>query len=99
MSTAGIWSRPFWKATAERAISTVAQTEVAVLTAAGVGLIEAPWWASLSASGMAGLLSVLKSIAAAAVTDGSPSLVDAEVLAVIPEPAPDVDDLGRPQLP
>lgn len=83
-----MWSPGFWKAAAERAISTFAQTEAAVLVAGGFGILDAPWWASLSASGMAALLSVLKSVGAAVASDGSPSLVDAEVLAPIPPTTP-----------
>lgn len=54
---------------AERAAKTFAQTLATLLTAAGVGLIDAPWWASLSAAGMAGVLSVLTSVASAGVTN------------------------------
>ena len=48
--------------TGERAVKTFCQTEAAILTAAGVGLLDADWKASLSASGMAALLSVLTTV-------------------------------------
>ena len=47
---------------AERAVKTFAQTEAALLTAAGTGLLDTDWLTSLSVSGMAALLSVLTTI-------------------------------------
>lgn len=76
-----MWTKEFWRAVAERAIKTFAQTIATVLTAAGVGLLAADWVGVFSAAGMALLLSVLTSVGSAALTDGSPSLVSAEVLA------------------
>lgn len=58
-----IFDGTFWRYALERAAKTFAQTLGAVLSAAGLGLIDAPWWASLSAAGMATLLSLLTSIA------------------------------------
>jgi hypothetical protein len=67
----------FWKQTIERGVKTTAQTLGATLLAGPVaGLLEADWVAALSVSGMAGVLSVLTSIASAPVGDeDSPSLV------------------------
>jgi len=56
-------SRAFWADAGNRAVRTFAQSELALLTSSGAGLIDAPWWASLSASGMAALLSLLTSVA------------------------------------
>lgn len=51
---------------AERAIKTVAQTLVALLTADGaLGLVNVNWADKLSVAGLAGLVSVLTSIASA----------------------------------
>ncbi|WP_373290071.1 holin [Longimycelium tulufanense] len=68
----------FWRATTERALKTTAQTLVAVLGVDGIGLLNAPWGAALSAAGMAALLSILSSVASSGqVGDpGSPSLVE-----------------------
>jgi hypothetical protein len=66
----------FIKATIERAAKTFAQTLVALLSADSFGLLNAPWGASLSAAGMAAVLSVLTSIASRPVGEsGTPSLV------------------------
>jgi hypothetical protein len=54
--------------TGGRAIKTFCQTEAAILTAAGVGILDADWKASLSASGMAALLSVLTTLGGDAIT-------------------------------
>lgn len=75
-----MWTADFWRATAERALKTFAQTLVALLAAGKLDLIHAPWIDSLSAAGMATLLSVLTSVASGAATGGSPSLTNAEVL-------------------
>lgn len=55
----------FWQDAAERAVKTFAQALVAVLSASGLGLLNAPWLTALSTAGMAALLSVLTSVASA----------------------------------
>lgn len=67
-----IFTGPFWKATIERAIKTLAQTAAAT-AGVGVGLLDIGWVDVASLSGAAALLSVLTSVASAAATDGSPS--------------------------
>jgi hypothetical protein len=68
----------FWQLTGERAVKTFAQSLVAIFSAAGVGLLTAPWTTALSTAGMAALLSVLTSMASAQVGEpNSPSLVPA----------------------
>lgn len=79
-----MWTAEFWKATAERLIKTFVQTLAATLTVVVTnqgGFTDVAWIASLSAAGLAALLSALTSIGSAAATDGSPSLTSAEVLA------------------
>lgn len=78
-----IFTGPFWKATIERAIKTLAQTAAAT-AGVGVGLLDIGWVDVASLSGAAALLSVLTSVASAAATDGSPSLAD-EVIAPDPD--------------
>ena len=57
-------SRTWWGQAGERAIKTVAQTAVAGLTVTGVtGVLDVAWVTVLSASVLAGLVSVLTSIA------------------------------------
>ncbi|MFC0547037.1 holin [Kutzneria chonburiensis] len=71
-------SKLFWLQSLDRAVRTFAQTLVAVLGANGVGLLDAPWPAALSAAGMAAVLSVLTSVAASnAGTPGTPDLLKA----------------------
>ena len=60
----------FWRATAERCLSTVAQAAVAALAAGATGVLDADWQAVASVAGMAGILSVLKAIGAATIGSG-----------------------------
>lgn len=77
-----MFSKAFWKAAAERAVKTAAQTAVVLLGADMVDVLSLDWVNIASLSAGAALVSVLTSIASDAVTaqDG-PSLTDAEVLA------------------
>lgn len=54
-------NKNFWKATAIRAIKTICQTAIATIGTATL-ISEVNWVLVLSASGLAGLLSVLTSI-------------------------------------
>lgn len=51
------------KAALVRAVKTVAQTAVGMLSGSAVGVLEADWIAVLSVSAMAGILSLLTSVA------------------------------------
>lgn len=62
-----MWSKAFWKDAAERTVGTTAASLAASLPA--VGLLEVDWLAALSVSGMAGLLTLLKALAAHTVGD------------------------------
>lgn len=53
----------FWVDTFDRALSTVAQAAVATLTAGVTGLLEADWVTVGSVAGLAGVVSVLSSVA------------------------------------
>ena len=57
------FNRKWIKAAAVRAVKTVAQTAVGMLTGDMVGLMDVDWLAVLSVSAMAGIVSVLTSIA------------------------------------
>jgi hypothetical protein len=66
----------FWRATAERAVKTFAQTLAATLMAGGTDLLSVGWKQALSLAGMATLLSALTSIGSSTIGDpASPSLV------------------------
>jgi hypothetical protein len=72
-----MWTnKMFWKDALERAIRTTSQVICALVVAAGTGLLDTDWTATLSAAGMAGVLSVLTSLAAEAKTqDGTASSI------------------------
>lgn len=74
-----MWSKAFWRATAERATKTLTQTVVAGSVTAAA-LSEVDWIHVLDVAGLATLLSVGMSIVVALSTDGNPSLGDAETL-------------------
>lgn len=56
---AGAW----WHAAAVRAVKTVAQTAVGMLSGSMLGVMDADWLAVASVSAMAGIVSLLTSIA------------------------------------
>lgn len=76
----GIFTRGFWAATAERAISTGAQ---AALLAWGGGIlpdVSLPWWSIPAAFGGGLVLSVLKAVAANVATGDGPGITKAEIV-------------------
>lgn len=56
-------SASFWIDTFDRAVATTAQAGIGVLTAGVTGLLEVDWVQGASVAGLAGLVSVLTSIA------------------------------------
>lgn len=56
-------NKGFWVDTFDRAVSTVAQAAVAVLTANVTGLLDVDWAQIVSVAGLAGAVSVLTSVA------------------------------------
>ena len=60
-----LYSLSFWADALERAVSTAATSAVSVLALGGTDLISAPWYATLSAAGIGGLLDLLRSLGAA----------------------------------
>jgi hypothetical protein len=80
----------FWKSTLERALKSFAQALLAILGVNQVGVLDVDWMAALSTAAMAGVLSVLTSMASAKIgTSDDPSLVprDEHVAAVRPRHA------------
>lgn len=74
-----IWTAQFWKATAERAVSTAAQAALAGIGTDLVGVLDMDAVGILSLAGGGAILSVLKSVAATAAT-GGPSMGGGEAL-------------------
>lgn len=61
-----IFTTSFWADAFERAISAAATAAAAVITISGTtDWLSAPWYATASAAGIAGLLDLLRSLAAA----------------------------------
>lgn len=77
-----MWTVNFWKATAERAIKTFAQTLAALLVVDPLaGFLNINWLEAAQVAGLAALVSVLTSVASDLVTPTpGPSLTTAEVL-------------------
>ncbi|MDR3136780.1 MAG: holin [Coriobacteriales bacterium] len=57
-----MWTKENWKAIAERAISTFAESLVIAIGAGQVGLLDIDWPAALGLAGTMTLLSVLKNL-------------------------------------
>lgn len=70
----------FWRATAERAVSTGAEVAAGWLVANATGLLDVDWAAAGSVTGLAVLLSVLKALAAARSGSSGPGFGSAERL-------------------
>lgn len=70
-------SKQFWADATERMVKTVAQAAIGVLGAGATGVLDVNWGNLISVSLMAGLVSVLTSVASAGVTArDSASLVE-----------------------
>lgn len=79
-----MWTRNFWKATAERAVSTAAQAAILVVGADQFNVISVDWPTVGGFAAGGAVLTILKSLAFGT-KDGNPSAVNAEVT---PEPTP-----------
>lgn len=55
-------NRTWWKAAGVRAVKTTAQTAVALVGTAAIGLLDVDWLAVASGSALAGVVSLLTSI-------------------------------------
>lgn len=75
-----MFTRAFWRATLERSLSTAAQAALLAVGADQINALHADWQmiGGFAAGGFA--LALLKAIATAAVTDGGPSIGNAERL-------------------
>lgn len=69
-----MWTLAFWKAIAERAIKTFAETLAGALAINQFTPADIDWNTSLAIAGLAALIAVLFNIGTAGATDGSPSL-------------------------
>ena len=71
-----MFTKLFWMDSIERSIKTVAQSMVALLSAGIVGLLDVQWVALLSVSGLAGLISLLTSVASSGTGNSASLTVD-----------------------
>ena len=71
-----MYTKTFWKDTAERAVKTFAQSMAAVLTAGVTGVLDVDWMNALSVSLLATLVSVLTSVGSGTVGDQSASAIN-----------------------
>jgi hypothetical protein len=70
---------PFWKATAERAVKTFAQTALSFIVIGTTGLLDLDWAVAGSVAGAAALASVLTSLVSTSVSGPGPSLAGEEL--------------------
>ena len=83
-----IWTAAFWQATAERVISSIAGGALAVIGADVFGVVHADWAGIASVAAGAGVVSLLKALAANATTGNGPSMTNAEKLEPDTTPPP-----------
>ncbi|MEV4863281.1 holin [Streptomyces ossamyceticus] len=65
-----MFTRAFWKATAERMIRTFAQAVVALLGGDGLGLVDIDWGQAFSIGGLAAVAALLTAIVTSGGTEG-----------------------------
>ena len=66
----------FWAAAGERCVKTIAQTAIALIPTSLVAFHEIDWLMLASTAGVAGVVSLLTSIASGAVGNDGPSLAN-----------------------
>ena len=69
-------TRTFWTAALERAIKTLAQTAVALVSVDGLGFLDVDWAQIGSVAGLAAVVSILTSIASDRIGPVGPSLAN-----------------------
>lgn len=75
-----MFTRLFWKATAERAVKAFTYSLIGMLTGGVTDIVEMPWLTAARIALGVAVLSVLGSLASVAATGGGPSLTNAERL-------------------
>ncbi|MER5886544.1 holin [Streptomyces sp. NPDC001941] len=71
-----MFTADFWKATAERAVRTFAQSLAAVLMAGATSLFDVDWKAALATAGLAALLAVLMAVGTSGVGRRGPGITE-----------------------
>jgi len=83
-----MWTKDFWKDTAERAIKTFLQNILAILLISGTTLLNADWQAGLAVAATAAVVSLLTSVVSGAATKTEGEPVTASVLSDVVYKAP-----------
>jgi hypothetical protein len=83
-----MFTAQFWKASAERAVKTLAQTLIAILAVGQTTVLSVDWQQAAAVAATATLLSLLTSIASGSVGNYGPSLVSEAVLPPVVDHAP-----------
>ena len=78
-----MFTRAFWKATAERTVASIAGGALSVIGADTFGALEADWVGIASVALGAGAVAVLKALAVG-YKDGNPSAINAETVRPLP---------------
>jgi hypothetical protein len=74
-----MWSKEFWKQTAERAIKTAAQVALSFWVVGQTGILDVDWQQFWSIVGLSAIASVLTSLVGSGVNDAdTPSMVRIE---------------------
>lgn len=83
-----MWTASFWKAAAERAIRTLAQTMIAILAVGHTTVLTVDWQQALAVAATATVLSLLTSIVASEVGNTGPSLANEALVPPVTDHAP-----------
>ncbi|MDN5667049.1 MAG: holin [Renibacterium salmoninarum] len=68
----------FWRAAFDRAVKTMAQAALALISTGALGIVDVDWLQVLSVSALAGLVSVLTSLAGTGGIPGTPQALKAD---------------------
>lgn len=83
-----IWSVSFWKAAAERAVKTLAQTLIALLAVNQTTILSVDWTQAAAVAATATMLSILSSIVSSGIGNTGPSLANEAVVPSLVDHAP-----------
>ncbi|GAA3368676.1 hypothetical protein GCM10020367_07980 [Streptomyces sannanensis] len=91
-----MFTAAFWKATAERAIRTFAQSLAAVLMAGATNLLDVDWQAALATAGLATLVAVLMAVGSSGIGKPGPGLTETTEGAATPARRAVAGPAGQP---
>ena len=83
-----MWTASYWRAVAERAIKTLAQSLIAVLAVGQTTILTVDWKQAAAVAVTATVLSVLSSLASASIGNTGPSLASEAIVPRVTDHAP-----------